>query len=83
MLVHDFFPYTPQDECSFVSLRDVERTMIVFHFFREKFNLFRRFTAVKAEKKVCVYCNALVYYNNYYHLVHILLALILLCITER
>lgn len=52
MLVHDFFPYTPQDECSFVSLRDVERTMIVFHFFREKFNLFRQFTAVKAEKEV-------------------------------
>lgn len=29
-----------QDECSFVSLRDVERTMIVFEYFFEKMCLF-------------------------------------------
>ena len=30
-----------QDECSFVSLRDVERAMLVFVYFFEKINLFR------------------------------------------
>lgn len=29
-----------QDECSFVSLRDVERTMIVFKYFLGKMNVF-------------------------------------------
>ena len=31
--------YMSQDECSFVSLRDVERAMIVFKFFTEKFKM--------------------------------------------
>ena len=30
-----------QDECSFVSLRDVERAMLVFVYFFEKMDLFR------------------------------------------
>ena len=30
-----------QDECSFVSLRDVERAMLVFTYFFEKMDLFR------------------------------------------
>ena len=29
-----------QDECSFVSLRDVDRAMIVFKYFYDKMNLF-------------------------------------------
>ena len=29
-----------QDECSFVSLRDVDRAMMVFEYFYEKMNLF-------------------------------------------
>ena len=33
------FP-SPQDECSFVSLRDVERAMIVFKYFYNKMALF-------------------------------------------
>ena len=38
-----------QDECSFVSLRDVERAMIVFKFFTEKMSLFTEHIACKAE----------------------------------
>ena len=38
-----------QDECSFVSLRDVERAMIVFRFFTEKMSLFTEHIARKAE----------------------------------
>ena len=37
-----------QDECSFVSLRDVERTMIVFKFFTENMSLFTEHIAHKA-----------------------------------
>ena len=37
-----------QDECSFVSLRDVERAMIVFKFFTEKMSLFAEHIASKA-----------------------------------
>lgn len=31
-----------QDECSFVSLRDVERAMIVFEYFYDKIDNFRK-----------------------------------------
>ena len=41
-----------QDECSFVSLRDVERTMIVFKFFTEKMSLFMEHIARKAAAEV-------------------------------
>ena len=41
-----------QDECSFVSLRDVERAMIVFHFFMEKRDLFKNYVAGKADDEV-------------------------------
>ena len=43
-----------QDECSFVSLRDVERAMIVFKFFTEKFKmkLFAEHIARKAAAEV-------------------------------
>ena len=37
-LLNSFMPI--QDECSFVSLRDVERTMIVFKYFLGKMNVF-------------------------------------------
>ena len=32
--------YLLQDECSFVSLRDVERAMLVFEYFYDKMDLF-------------------------------------------
>ena len=35
------FGYDWQDECSFVSLRDVERAMLVFIYFIEKMDLLR------------------------------------------
>ena len=43
-----------QDECSFVSLRDVERAMIVFRFFTEKFKMkfFTEHIACKAATEV-------------------------------
>ena len=43
-----------QDECSFVSLRDVERAMIVFRFFTEKFKMkfFAEHIACKAAIEV-------------------------------
>ena len=41
-----------QDECSFVSLRDVERAMIVFKFFTEKMSLFTEHIARKAAAEV-------------------------------
>ena len=41
-----------QDECSFVSLRDVERAMIVFKFFTEKMSLFAEHIASKAEVRM-------------------------------
>ena len=41
-----------QDECSFVSLRDVERAMIVFKFFTEKMSLFTEHIACKAAAEV-------------------------------
>ena len=41
-----------QNESSFVSLRDVERTMIVFRFFEEKASYFKDFIAVKARAEV-------------------------------
>ena len=41
-----------QDECSFVSLRDVERAMIVFKFFTEKMSLFAEHIASKAAAEV-------------------------------
>ena len=41
-----------QDECSFVSLRDVERAMIVFKFFISKFELFKDLIAAKAKNDV-------------------------------
>ena len=43
-----------QDECSFVSLRDVERAMIVFKFFTEKMSLFTEHIACKAAAEVSV-----------------------------
>ena len=40
-LWYDKFFFPPQqDECSFVSLRDVERAMIVFEYFCEKMDIF-------------------------------------------
>ena len=41
-----------QDECSFVSLRDVERAMIVFKFFMKKKYLFTEHIANKAAEEV-------------------------------
>ena len=41
-----------QDECSFVSLRDVERAMIVFLFFVEKVDLFKDLVAGRANDEV-------------------------------
>ena len=40
-----------QNECSFVSLRDVERAMIVFQFFYEKMDLFAPLINAKVEKE--------------------------------
>ena len=47
-----------QDECSFVSLRDVERCMIVFEYFFEQKDLFAERMNEKAtkEKKVVIIC---------------------------
>ena len=47
-----------QDECSYVSLRDVERAMILFQFFYDKCELFgpeidRLNEKENAEKKAC------------------------------
>ena len=44
--------FVSQDECSFVSLRDVERAMIVFKFFTKKMNLFTDHVACKAAAEV-------------------------------
>ena len=41
----------PQDECSFVSLRDVERAMIVFKYFYEKMALFGPLMDEKEEQE--------------------------------
>ena len=41
-----------QDECSFVSLRDVERAMVVFKFFIDKMSLFKDLIAEKAKDEV-------------------------------
>ena len=43
-----------QDECSFVSLRDVERAMIVFKFFTEKMSLFTEHIAHRAAAEASV-----------------------------
>ena len=40
-----------QDECSFVSLRDVERAMLVFVYFFEKMDLFRDAVNKKERKE--------------------------------
>ena len=39
-----------QDECSFVSLRDIDRTMIVFRFFLEKIDIFGPLMDKKAKE---------------------------------
>ena len=39
--MYQIFCIVWQDECSFVSLRDVERAMLVFVYFFEKMDLFR------------------------------------------
>lgn len=44
-----YLNYCTQDECSFVSLRDVERAMIVFEYFYEKIDEFRN-----ADKKLAI-----------------------------
>ena len=44
--------YFSQDECSFVSLRDVERVMIVFRHFCEKKHQFAVPVADKAQQEV-------------------------------
>ena len=41
-----------QDECSFVSLRDVERAMIVFKFFIDKRDLFKDLVVAKSKDDV-------------------------------
>ena len=54
ILVTCYLLCVSQDECSFVSLRDVERAMIVFKFFTEKFKmkLFTEHIARKAAAEV-------------------------------
>lgn len=42
-----------KDECSFVSLRDVERAMIVFRYFCEKEEIFQELVTAIAMKEVC------------------------------
>ena len=42
-----------KDECSFVSLRDVERAMLVFIYFFEKMHLFRDPIDRKKMEEVC------------------------------
>ena len=44
--------FTLQDECSFVSLRDVERAMIVFEYFCEKMPSFRQADRQKMDDQV-------------------------------
>ena len=44
--------YFSQDECSFVSLRDVERVMIVFRYFCEKKHMFIQEVLNKAQAEV-------------------------------
>ena len=44
-----------QDECSFVSLRDVERAMIVFEFFVEHMGLFAPLINTKAQGALVKY----------------------------
>ena len=39
-----------KDECSFVSLRDVERAMIVFKYFYEKMDIFAPLIDVKQQE---------------------------------
>ncbi len=41
----------PQDECSFVSLRDIERAMIVFEYFLDKMHIFGPKIVEKAAKR--------------------------------
>lgn len=57
-----------QDECSFVSLRDVERAMIVFRYFCEKADVFQELVAELAMQEVHHSCSGLSIY-----LLHILL----------
>ena len=42
-----------QDECSFVSLRDVERAMIVFEWFYEKNDFFQELLKTEPDYQVC------------------------------
>ena len=48
-----------QDECSFVSLRDVERAMIVFEWFYENNESFEKFLKKVAGYKVCMLTRSL------------------------
>ena len=45
-----------KDECSFVSLRDVERAMIVFKYFCEKADKFENLVSKIAESEVSMQC---------------------------
>lgn len=49
------FIHILKDACSYVSLRDVERAMIVFDFFKERMHLFEDFITVKARAEVSKY----------------------------
>ena len=44
--------FNSQDECSFVSLRDIERALIVFKYFYKKNSKFEELIAAKAEAEV-------------------------------
>ena len=49
--MHTCILLTFQDECSFVSLRDVERAMIVFEYFYERMEIFAPLMEERAEKE--------------------------------
>ena len=48
------YTYDSQDECSFVSLRDIERALIVFKYFYEKNSKFKDFISAKAKAEVII-----------------------------
>ena len=51
---HLFVCMCVQDECSFVSLRDVERAMIVFEWFYENNEFFQQLLEKLPEYEVCI-----------------------------
>ena len=57
--------FDSQDECSFVSLRDIERALIVFKYFYEKNSKFEELIAAKAKAEVRILLSLTIPFNTF------------------